>query len=99
MHELQALSRPERPAFRQHQVVNILQANAGNFAEDVERIEHFLKIDQPDFPRSGLLVDDRFQRGGGGSMASSGIEVDEINLLHECFIAPSSGYDARALKR
>jgi hypothetical protein len=34
-----------------------------------------------------FLVNDGFQRCGRGAVASSGIEIYEINFCHKCFIA------------
>ena len=51
VHELQPLRRAQRPALRQHFVVDIFQAHAGDFAKDVQRIQDFLKINQADLPR------------------------------------------------
>ena len=49
----------------------------GVFAENVERIENFLEIDQADFPGPPLLLDDSFQRIGGGPMPAPGVEKNE----------------------
>jgi hypothetical protein len=46
-----------------------------------------------------LFFDDRLQRRGRGPMASSGVEIDEINVRHKCFIAASYPCYTRALKR
>jgi len=89
VHEHQTLRRPERPALRQHQVVDIFETYAGQFTKDIERMKHFLQIDEADVPGPVLLFDDGFQRGRGSAMASTGVEVDEINICHKCFIAVS----------
>ena len=75
------LRRAERPAFFQQQVVDVLQADAGVLAENVERIEHFLQIHQPDFPRAPLLLNNRLERVSGRAMAAAGFEEDEISLF------------------
>ena|SRR5690242_19816792 len=80
------LRRSQRPAFFQEQVVDVLQAESGVLAEDIERVEHFLKVDQTDVPRALLLLDDRLQRIGGGAMAAAGVEKDEVNLLMDAAI-------------
>jgi len=104
MHELQTLRRAQGPALRQHLVIDVFQAQAGDLAEDVQRIEDFLQIDQADLPslargRPVLRIDHRFQRHGRGAMASAGVEIDKINFLHYCFIPVSCGCYTRGLKR
>ena len=76
----------------------------GDFAEDIQAIQHFLQIHQPDIPRIAacspvLGVHHRFQRHGGGAMPSAGVEINKINFLHYCFIPVSYGCHARRLKR
>src|SRR6202030_2777468 len=99
VHEANSLGRTERPALSEHQVVNVLQADAADLAEHIQRIEHLLQVDHAYLPGAPLLFDHRLQRGGGRTVASAGVEVDKINFRHECFIAPSHGCYARALKR
>jgi len=57
MYELQAGGRAQRPASRQHQIVNILQANAGELAKDVERMQQLLNVDKRDVPGAALCLD------------------------------------------
>ena len=98
VHEHQPLRRAESPAFGQHQVVDVFQTDAGHLPKDVERVEDFLQIDQTHGPRSVLVFDDRFERGCGGPMPSAGVEIDEINIVHYCFIAASHPCYTRGLK-
>ncbi len=49
-HELRAA---EGPACAQHLVVEVLDADVGVFLEDIELVEQFLEVRQPNFP--GLL--------------------------------------------
>ena len=108
MHEPEALGRAERPSLRQHQVVNIFQANSGDFPENIHGMQDFLQIHQSNFPRSflrfssSLLLDNRLERRRRGAMTASGVEIDKMypfhNFSHKCFIAASSGCYARGLK-
>src|SRR5882724_12788802 len=103
MHEPETLRRTEGPALYQHLVIDVLQSQAGDFAEDIQRIEDFLQIDQADLPRFTprrpvLRIDYRFQRHSRGAMASTGVEIDKINFLHYCFIPVSHGCYTRGLK-
>src|ERR1700733_15525558 len=89
LHKPQPLRRPQRPASGEHVVVNIFEADSGDLTKDIERMQYFLQIHEPDLPRQLLLLDDRLQRGRGGPMPSAGFEVDEINFCHYCFLAVS----------
>ena len=82
MHPRGQLRRPERPAFLQHGVVEVFQAQAGDFAEHVERVQQFLQVHHADFARPLLLLHHLPQRIGGGPMASAGVEEDEVELAH-----------------
>jgi hypothetical protein len=50
--------------------------------DEVDGTQQILNMDEPDFPRPPLLVDDGFQRSGSGAMAAAGIEEHEVNLAH-----------------
>lgn len=55
---------------------------------------HLVKLN-----RAVLQMLDGFQRRSGGAVAPAGIEEDEINIRHHCFIPASHRCHARALKR
>ena len=59
---------------------------AGDFPEDVDGMELFLEIYEPNGPGPVLRFDDGFERGCGGPMASARIEIDEIKFCHKCFM-------------
>src|SRR5215472_24249 len=96
VNHFQALTGAECPPFRQHFVIDILQSDARGLTENVQRVKQFLKMNQADLPRPALPLDHRFERRRRRAMASTGIEVNEINLRHDCFIPESSACDARA---
>src|ERR1039457_1717921 len=81
MHHLGELRRPQRPTLTKQQVVNVLHRQSSDFAEDVERPEHFLEIDQADVPGALLPFDDRFQGVRGGAVSTTGVEEDEVEFL------------------
>src|ERR1700676_4477766 len=99
LHELQALRGPKGPSFGQHCVVDVLQAQAGHFAKNVQRIEHFLKVHQTDVPGTILLCNHRTERRSSSTVASAGVEVKEVyskyavgtsnKIRHYCFIPTS----------
>src|ERR1700730_701334 len=63
------------PAFAQNQVVTILNANAGDFPQQVELVELFLKVEEADFPALGFEY--AFQRFGSAAMTASRIKEDD----------------------
>lgn len=86
------LRRAESPALFERRIVNVLQPQAGNFAEDIQRVEEFLQVHHADLPRTPLARNDFAQRIGRAAVAAAGIEEDEIELRHEAFIlAPYTG--------
>jgi len=54
----------ERPAVAEQQVVALLNADAGEAPENVQRIKQFLEIDKPDLPRFVRLCYSRLQGCG-----------------------------------
>ena len=78
MHEYGQLRRAECPAFFQQQIVDVLQANAGVLTKNVEGVENFLQIDEPDFPGPLLLLDHRLERGGRRPMPAARVEEYKI---------------------
>ena len=100
--KLEALGRAQGPAFGEHQVVDVLQIDSGDFPKDVERMQQLLKVDERDFPGAVLPFDDGFERGGRGAMASARVEIEELdtfhNFVHKCFIAESHRCHTAGLK-
>src|SRR5712691_11242091 len=75
-------------------IVDVLQPYARDYAEDIELVEHVLQVDHPNLPTPALLFDHRLEGGSGGTMPPAGVEIDEINLCHYCFIPASRGCHA-----
>ena len=88
MHAHHQLRRAERPTFLQHQVVDVLQADPGELAEDIDFIQHFLQVDQADSNGRACCSIDLLKRVGGGAMPAARVEVDEVELLHSLMIVP-----------
>ena len=82
-HELGAA---ESPAVSQHQVIGVLDANAGVFPQDVNLVEQFLKVRKLNFPRALLRPDGHFQRRGGRPVAAPGVKKSELDSFHACGI-------------
>ena len=80
----------------QHQVVEVLDAYAGVFPEDVDRVEQFLKVRKLNFPRALLRPDGHFQRRGGRPVTAAGVKKPELDSLHAlgilAFAGPSNCY-------
>ena len=86
VHKRQELGRAQRPAVFEEGVVDVLHAQAGDFAEDIEFVEHVLEIDQTNVPGTILLTGDRFEGRGCSAMAASRIKENEIygcSFCHE----------------
>ena len=87
------LRRAERPA-REHQVVDLLQLQAGDLRKHIQLVEGFLQIDEADLPGPVLLLDHLFEGVSGAAMPAAGVEVEEIDFLHKCFLRTSLGCNA-----
>jgi hypothetical protein len=87
VHAARELRRAERPTLLEHQVVDVFQAQSGDFAEQVERLEHLLQVHQPDLPRPPFALDHFAQRVGRAAMAAAGVEVKEVDLSRGCRLA------------
>jgi len=83
VHAGRELSRPERPALLQHEVVNVFEPQAGDLAEDVERIEQLLQIHHADLEGALLPLHHLLQGVGRRAMSAAGVEEDEVELLHQ----------------
>ena len=75
------LRRAERPTFLQHQVVEVLHAQAGQLAPPVNRIHQFLQIYQPDFPPA-LFIHHQAESLGSGAMAAARIKENKVGVDH-----------------
>ena len=84
MHQRKKLRGSKRPAVFKDTIVDVLQAQSGKFAEDVEIVEHILQIHQANVPGAVLLPDDGLKRGRRGAMAASRIEENEIDGWSFC---------------
>jgi hypothetical protein len=71
-HAQQVLAAPG-PAIAQQYVVLLLDADAGEAAQDVKVIREFLELHEIDFPRAGLLLADSLESDGGITMAPAGV--------------------------
>lgn len=72
----------EGPAFLHNEVVDVLDAKAEQPAEEIQRFEQFLEVDEMRVPDAWLPVEDRLQRCGGSPMSAPGVEVDEVDPRH-----------------
>jgi hypothetical protein len=57
LQQAQEIHAAECPAIPQYPVVHILNANSGELAKNVQRIENFLKIYESDFKGKALALD------------------------------------------
>jgi hypothetical protein len=80
VHRRDQLGGAQGPAPPQHDVVDFLERNAGQLADDVDGVQEVLDIAQPRFPGPLLFADDRIESGDGGAMAATRVDVDEVDL-------------------
>ena len=71
---------------------DILHPDAGEFANDVERSQNVLQIDQPHLPRAVLFLDNGIESVGGAPVAAAGIKENEIDLLHQASMTAITCY-------
>ena len=83
VHAGRELPRPERPTLLQHEVVDVFEPQAGDLAEDVERIEQLLQIHHADLAGALLPLHHLVQGVGRRAMAAAGVEKDEVEFLHQ----------------
>jgi len=83
VHAGRELPRPERPALLEHEVVDVFQPHAGDFAEDVERIEQLLQVHHADLERTLLPLHHLAQGVGRRAMSATSVEEDEVEYLHQ----------------
>src|SRR5580658_4547560 len=80
MHRRDQLRGAQCPAPPQHDVVDFLERNAGQLADDVDVVQEILDITRTRFPGPPLFADDGVESGDRGAMAAARVDVDEINL-------------------
>jgi hypothetical protein len=66
----------------QQYVVLLLNANAGELAQDVELIGEFLELDELDLPGTLLLGGDGLQGDGGIAVAAATVMENNVYFLH-----------------
>ena len=71
----------ERPAFLQHQVVEVLHAQAGQLAHPVDGVEQFLQVHQPDLPPA-LFFHNQAESLGSGAVAAARIKENKVGVDH-----------------
>ena len=72
-----------RPAAAEDLVVDILDTDAGETANQVEAIEQLLKIEKRNFPGMLLLSENAFNRLGRVAVAASGVMKNDRQLAQE----------------
>ena len=63
----------------EHPVVQVLDPDAREAMEDVDRLQDVAQIHHPDLPAALLFVGQRLERRCGGAMAAARIEEDQID--------------------
>jgi hypothetical protein len=78
----QELSSAQRPAIAQEDVVLLLDADAGELAEDVQLVGEVLKLNEFNLPRALLLRGNGLQGNGGIAMATPTIVKEDVDSFH-----------------
>jgi len=61
------------PAVAQQEVVLVLNTNSGKAAKNVQVVGKVLELKEIDFPRTGLLLADGFERDCGIAVAATSV--------------------------
>ena len=72
----------QRPAILQHDVVLLLNANAGEFAKNVQTVGQILKLDRLDLPVRMPMRNDSLECDSGVAMSPTAIVEEDMNFLH-----------------
>ena len=82
LQQAQKVDAAESPAILQQHVVLLLNANAGELAQDVELVGEFLELDELDLPGALLLGGDGLQSNGGVAVATAAVMENNVYFLH-----------------
>jgi len=82
LQQAQEVNAAESPAILQQHVVLLLNANAGQLAQDVKLIGEILELDELDLPGALLLGGNGLQRNGGVAVAAAAVMEDNVYSLH-----------------
>ena len=77
----------EGPAVLEERVVLLLDADAGEAAEDVELVGELLELNEVDLPGALLLGDHGLEGDGGVAVAATGVMKKDMNFFHERNVA------------
>ena len=73
---------PSVQPFCKQDVVLLLDADAGELAQNVEAVGQVLKLDEFDLPVALLLGNDGLQSDSGIAMSPTAIVENDVNFLH-----------------
>src|SRR5208337_1549829 len=90
----QELGSAQRPAIAQKDVVLLLDADAGQFAENIQLVGNVLELSQFDLPRALLLGGDGLKGQGGVTMATPSIMKKDVDFFHwgHCYMVRGGPY-------
>src|SRR5215472_5658041 len=63
----------------EHSIIEVFRSYTGQPMDKVSRLEHVSQICHPDGPRPALLFCKCLQRNGGSAVASTSIEVNQVD--------------------
>jgi hypothetical protein len=85
------LRRSNHPSALQKRIVDVLQAQAGDFLEDIDLFQHLLQVHHPDLERPLLLLDHLPYGSCRGAVAPARVKVDEVEPLHSVRLCHGAG--------
>ena len=83
LQDSQQLRAAKSPARGEHLVVEVLDANAREFSENIESIEQLLQIQELNVPGKILGLNGHLERCGRAAMSAAGVEEDELDSFHQ----------------
>jgi hypothetical protein len=72
----------ERPALGENQIVDVLQADASQLAENVQRVKDVLQIHQADIPLIAAALNDRLKSESRTAVAAARVKIDKIEVRY-----------------
>ncbi|MDP9146803.1 MAG: hypothetical protein M3N22_04035 [Acidobacteriota bacterium] len=82
LQDTKKLRASQRPTISQHDVVLLLNLDAGQLAQYVKLVGKILELNKFDVPRSALLGNDGLESGSGVAVSTATIMKNDVYLFH-----------------
>ena len=84
------------PAVLEERVVLLLDADAGEPAEDVELVGKLLELDEFDLPGALLLREDRLQGDSGVAVTATGVMKKDVDFFHVGIVTSALSFASKS---